>query len=145
MIIKAYEYQKISRLKNNFYLFYGENEGYKNQVIKEIFVENHKENIERFDENEILNNFESFISSQINKSFFHESKLILISRVSEKIIKLINELLDRKINDITIVLNSSTLDRKSKLRSIFEKDKKYWMFLYSNQIFCDSLTFFFLD
>ena len=123
MIIKAYEYQKIKGLKNNFYLFYGENEGYKNQVIKDIFVENHKENIERFDESEILNNFESFISSQINKSFFDESKLILISRVSEKIIKLINELLDRKINDITVVLNSSNLDKKSKLRSIFEKDK----------------------
>jgi len=123
MIIKAYEYQKIKGLKNNFYLFYGENEGYKNQVIKDIFVENHKENIERFEESEILNNFENFISSQINKSFFDESKLILISRVSEKIIKLINELLDRKISDITVVLNSSNLDKKSKLRSIFEKDK----------------------
>ena len=123
MIIKAYEYQKIKGLKNNFYLFYGENEGYKNQVIKDIFIENHKENIERFDESEILNNFESFISSQINKSFFDEAKLILISRVSEKIIKLINELLDRKINDVTVVLNSSNLEKKSKLRSIFEKDK----------------------
>ena len=123
MIIKAYEYRKIKGLKNNFYLFYGENEGYKNQVIKDIFIENHKENIERFDESEILNNFENFISSQINKSFFDESKLILISRVSEKIIKLINELLDRKINDITIILNSSNLEKKSKLRSIFEKDK----------------------
>jgi len=123
MIIKAYEYKKIKGLKNNFYLFYGENEGYKNQVIKDIFIENHKENIERFDESEILNNFDSFISSQINKSFFDESKLILISRVSEKIIKLINELLDRKINDITVVLNSGNLEKKSKLRSIFEKDK----------------------
>tara|TARA_B100001173_G_scaffold303317_1_gene305953 strand:- start:448 stop:1431 length:984 start_codon:yes stop_codon:yes gene_type:complete len=123
MIIKAYEYQKIKGLKNNFYLFYGENEGYKSQVIKDIFVKNHKENIERFDESEILNNFESFISNQINKSFFDESKLIFISRVSEKIIKLINELLDRKINDITVVLNSSNLDKKSKLRSLFEKDK----------------------
>tara|TARA_B100001173_G_scaffold286677_1_gene274511 strand:- start:402 stop:1385 length:984 start_codon:yes stop_codon:yes gene_type:complete len=123
MIIKAYENQKIKKLKNNIFLFYGENEGYKNQVIKDIFIENHKENIERFDESEILNNFESFISSQINKSFFDETKLILISRISEKIIKLINELLDRKINDITIVLNSTNLDKKSKLRSIFEKDK----------------------
>ena len=123
MIIKAFEFKKIDILKYNFYLFYGENEGYKSQVIKDIFVKNHKENIERFDESEILNNFESFISNQINKSFFDESKLIFISRVSEKIIKLINELLDRKINDITVVLNSSNLDKKSKLRSLFEKDK----------------------
>jgi len=123
MIIKAYEHQKIKKIKNNFFLFYGENDGYKNQVIKDIFIDNYKENIERLDESEILNNFDSFISSQINKSFFDELKLILISRVSEKIIKLIHELLDRKINDITIVLNAGNLDKKSKLRSLFEKDK----------------------
>jgi len=123
MIIKAYEHQKIKKLKNNFYLFYGENDGYKNQVIKDIFTDKYKENIERFDENEILNNFETFISNLINKSFFEESKLIIISRVSEKIIKLIDELLDRKINDVTIVINAGNLDKKSKLRSLFEKDK----------------------
>tara|TARA_B100000965_G_scaffold257707_1_gene217131 strand:- start:469 stop:1452 length:984 start_codon:yes stop_codon:yes gene_type:complete len=123
MIIKAYEYKKIKKLKNNFYLFYGENEGYKKQLIKDIFFDNYKENIQRFDESEILNNFENFISNQINKSFFDESKLILISRVSEKIIKLIHEFLDRNINDITVVLNADTLDKKSKLRSLFEKDK----------------------
>ncbi len=123
MIIKSYEHQKIKKIKNNIFLLYGENEGYKSQVIKDIFIKNYKGNIERFDENEILNNFESFISSLINKSFFDESKLILVSRVSEKIIKLIDELIDRKINDIIIVLNSGSLEKKSKLRSIFEKDK----------------------
>jgi len=123
MIIKSYEHQKIKKIKNNIFLLYGENEGYKSQVIKDIFIENYKGNIERFDENEILNNFESFISSLINKSFFDESKLVLISRVSEKIIKLVDELIDRKINDIIIVLNSASLEKKSKLRSIFEKDK----------------------
>ena len=122
MIIKAFEYQKIKKIKNNIFLFYGENEGYKNQVIKDIFINNSKANTERFDETEILNNFENFISGLINKSFFDELKLILISRVSEKIIKLIDELLDRKINDVTIVLNAGSLEKRSKLRSIFEKD-----------------------
>tara|TARA_B100001245_G_scaffold191692_1_gene149983 strand:+ start:240 stop:1223 length:984 start_codon:yes stop_codon:yes gene_type:complete len=123
MIIKAYEHQKIKKIKNNIFLFYGENDGYKNHVIKDIFIDNYKGNIERFEESEILNNFENFISSLINKSFFDELKLILISRVSEKIIKLIDELLDRKINDVTIVLNTNNLEKKSKLRTIFEKDK----------------------
>ena len=123
MIIKAYEHQKIKKIKNNIFLFYGENDGYKNHVIKDIFIDNYKGNIERFEENEILNNFENFISSLINKSFFDELKLIVISRVSEKIIKLIDELLDRKINDVTIVLNTNNLEKKSKLRTIFEKDK----------------------
>lgn len=124
MILKAYEYQKIKKLNNKIFLFYGENDGYKNQVIKEIFINDFNGNIERFDENEILNNFDNFISSLINKSFFSELKLILISRVSEKIIKLIDELLLREINDVKIVLNSKLLDKKSKLRYLFEKDKK---------------------
>ncbi len=124
MILKAYEYQKIKKLNNKIFLFYGENDGYKNQVIKEIFINDFDGNIERFDENEILNNFDNFISSLINKSFFSELKLILISRVSEKIIKLIDELLLREINDVKIVLNSKLLDKKSKLRYLFEKDKK---------------------
>ena len=123
MIIKAYEHQKIKKIKHNFFLFYGENDGYKNQIIKDIFFNNHKGNIERFEESEILNNFENFLASLINKSFFDESKLILISRVSEKIVKLVNEILDRKINDVTIILNAGNLDKKSKLRSNFEKDK----------------------
>jgi DNA polymerase-3 subunit delta len=124
MIIKAYEHQKIKKIKNNIFLFYGENDGYKSHVINGIFIDNYKGNVERFDESEILNNFENFISSLINKSFFDDLKLIIISRVSEKIVKLIDELLDRKINDVTIVLNASSLEKKSKLRSIFEKDKK---------------------
>ena len=123
MIIKAYEHQKIKKIKNNIFLFYGENDGYKNHVTKDIFIDNYKGNIERFEESEILNNFENFISSLINKSFFDQLKLIVISRVSEKIIKLIDELLDRKINDVTIVLNTNNLEKKSKLRTIFEKDK----------------------
>jgi DNA polymerase-3 subunit delta len=124
MIIKAYEHQKIKKIKNNIFLFYGENDGYKSHVINSIFIDNYKGNVERFDESEILNNFENFISNLINKSFFDDLKLIIISRVSEKIVKLIDELLDRKINDVTIVLNASNLEKKSKLRSIFEKDKK---------------------
>ena len=123
MIIKAYEHQKIKKLKNNIFLFYGENDGYKSHVIKDIFISNFKGNIERFDENEILNNFENFISSLINGSFFDESKLILISRVSEKITKLIDEILERKINDTTFVLNAGNLEKKSNIRKIFEKEK----------------------
>ena len=70
MIIKAYEHQKIKKLKNKIFLFYGENDGYKNQVIKDVFIENFKGNIERFDETEVLNSFENFVSSLRNKSFF---------------------------------------------------------------------------
>ena len=123
MIIKAYEHHKIKKLNNKIFLFYGENDGYKNQVIKDVFIDDFKGKIERFDEGEILSNFENFISSLRNKSFFDELKLILIARVTEKIIKLIDELVNKEINDIIIILNATALEKKSKLRSLFEKDK----------------------
>ena len=123
MIIKAFEYLKIKNSKNKIFLFYGENDGYKNQVIKEVFIDNFKGDVERFDENEVLNNLENFISSLRNKSFFSELKLILITRISEKIIKLIDELLNKEIDDIKVILNAQALEKKSKLRSLFEKEK----------------------
>ena len=123
MIIKTFEIEKLKKKSSKFFLLYGENEGLKNQVFEEVFANNFKEKIQRFDENEILNNFDNFISSIINKSFFEESKLILILRATDKIIKLIDSLLNKKINDTTIILNANILEKKSKLRSKFEKEK----------------------
>ncbi len=124
MIIKSYEYQKLKNLNNKIFLFYGENHGYKNQVIQEIFTKNFEGDIERFEEDEILENLENFISNLTNKSFFNENKIILISRISEKIKKVIEEVIAREIIDVKIILNADILDKKSKLRSFFEKDKK---------------------
>jgi DNA polymerase-3 subunit delta len=123
MIVKAFEQQKIKNNNNKIFLFYGENDGYKNQVINDIFINNFKGDIERFEENEIINNFENFTLSLRNKSFFSKFKLILITRVSEKIIKLIDELLNKEVDDIKIILNAQILEKKSKLRSLFEKEK----------------------
>jgi len=36
MIIKSFELNKINVKSSNFYLFYGENEGYKNEAIEKI-------------------------------------------------------------------------------------------------------------
>ena len=124
MIVKSFEIEKIKSIKNNFILLYGSNQGHKNQVIKELFEISFKGEISRFDENEILNNYESFVSSLINKSLFEDYKLIVISRVSDKIIKLMNEILERNIEKIKIIINSDNLDKKSKLRSLFEKNNK---------------------
>ena len=123
MIIKAFEHQKIKSISSKIFLFYGENDGYKNQDINDIFISNFEGDIERFEENEVINNLENFILSLRNKSFFTKSKLILITRVSEKIIKLIDLLLDKEIEDIKIILNAPNLEKKSKIRSIFEKGK----------------------
>tara|TARA_Y100000590_G_scaffold283425_1_gene318837 strand:- start:772 stop:1767 length:996 start_codon:yes stop_codon:yes gene_type:complete len=123
MIIKTFELQKLSTIKINIFLLYGDNEGLKNQIIKDYFIDNCKDKIERFEEIEILNNFESFLSSLMNKSFFEDKKLIIVSRTSEKIIKLVEEILSKNLNDIKLILNSSSLEKKSKLRTFFEKEK----------------------
>ena len=124
MIVKSFEVEKIKSIKNKLILLYGSNEGHKLQVIKEFFVKHFNGEILRIDEKEILNNYEEFISSLINKSLFEEYKLIVISRASEKILKLVDEVLERKIEKIKIVINSDNLEKKSKLRSLFEKSKE---------------------
>ena len=123
MIIKSFEIDKINVKSSNFYLFYGENEGYKNEAIEKIFNINISKNIYRYEEKEILDNFESFFESIQSKSFFEKEKLIIISRVSDKIKNIIEEIIEKNIEDIKIVLNSGILEKKSKLRSLFEKNK----------------------
>ena len=123
MIIKSFEIDKIKLTKNNLILLYGSNQGHKNQIIHELFVKVFNGQISRLDESEILNNYEEFISSLINKSLFEDHKLIIISRTSEKIIKLVNEILERNVENVKIILNSDNLEKKSKLRALFEKEK----------------------
>ena len=123
MIIKSFEINKINVKSSNFYLFYGENEGSKNEAIEKIFNINILKNIYRYEEKEILDNFESFFESIQSKSFFEKEKLILISRVTDKIKNIIEEIIEKNIEDIKIVLNSRILEKKSKLRSLFEKNK----------------------
>ena len=123
MIIKSFEAEKIKSLKNNLILLYGANEGHKNQVINELFKIFFKGEVLRFEENEILTNHERVISNLMNKSLFEEEKLIIISRASDKIFRLISEIIEREIDKIKIIINSDILDKKSKLRNLFEKDK----------------------
>ena len=123
MIIKYFEIEKIDLLKNYLFLFYGENEGLKEDIIKKIFENKFKDSIYKYDENEILNNKDNFYLSVSTKSFFEDKKLIIISRVTEKIKDIIEDIFEKKIRDIIIILRSAALDKKSKLRLLFEKDK----------------------
>ncbi len=124
MIIKSFELNKINLEKNNFFLLYGENEGFKNELIKKKFEKEFDKNIYRYDEKEILEDKENFFNSITTKSFFDDKKLIIISRTTDKIKELIDHIVEKKINDIVIVLNANILEKKSKLRNMFEKDKK---------------------
>ncbi len=121
MILKAHEINKINPNTNKFILFYGENEGYKNQSIKNLTQ--NIENIFKYDEKEILDNSDSFLENFFSRSLFETKKVIIIKRASDKILKVLEVLLNKNIDDISIIINSKNLDKKSKLRSIFEKEK----------------------
>ena len=122
MIIKSFDLNKNS-FKENFYLLYGENQGYKDQIIRSKFKDKYSECTHSYDENEILNNQESFYNELISKSFFEKEKLIIINRATDKIKDIIEEIIEKNISDLVLVLNSNTLIKKSKLRNLFEKNK----------------------
>ena len=123
MIVKAFEIKKINLDKTRLFLFYGENEGYKNEIIKKIFEKNYPNQIYRYDEKEIIDKKNDFFYSILSKSFFDNKKLIIISRVTDKIRDTIKEIISTNITDVTIILSANILEKKSKLRSFFEKEK----------------------
>jgi DNA polymerase-3 subunit delta len=122
MIIKSYEVNKINPEIHNLLLFYGKNEGLKNHITKNI-VKN-TNNIHNYDEKEVLDNEHNFIDNILTKSLFDEKKLIIIKRSTDKILKIIESLKSEKLEDITIIINADNLEKKSKLRSFFEKNKE---------------------
>ena len=123
MIKKYYELKKIDLKKNHFFLLYGENEGHKKQIIEEEFKKFYSENIYHYEENEVIKNEESFFNNILSKSFFESEKLIIISRVTDKIKDIVEKLLENKIEDFVLILNAGLLEKKSKLRSLIEKNK----------------------
>ena len=120
MIIKSFEINKINLDLNNLFLFYGKNNGFKDEFTKNIIK---KKNICNYEEKEILENKDNFIENLLTKSLFDEQKIIIIKRSTDKILNVIEELYSKKIENI-IILNADNLEKKSKLRSFFEKDKK---------------------
>ncbi len=124
MIIKNFEIRKTKYENFNFFLMYGGNQGLKKQVISEFFTSNFNGEIIKYDESEILKTKDNFIEELLNRSLFKYKKIILISRCTDKITELIEEVLNKQILDTKIILNSDSLEKKSKLRFLFEKEKK---------------------
>ena len=123
MILKSFELNKLKLENYNFYLFYGDNEGLKEDTIKNFFVKKYQNKIHRYEEKEILDNIDDFYNNVFTKSFFDNEKLIIINRVTDKIREIIEELIEKKTEDIQFILNSKNLEKKSTLRKLFEKQK----------------------
>jgi len=119
MIFKSYEIGKINPNINHLILFYGKNEGLKNEALN-ILIKN---NVSNYEEKEILDNENVFIENILSKSLFEKEKSIIIKRATDKILKIIKILHLKDLEDTTIIINSENLEKKSKLRSFFEKDK----------------------
>ena len=122
MIVKPYELDKI---KNNlkFFLFYGKNEGLKDQLIKQLSAKNKDDNFFKYEEKEILENKDVFFENILSNSLFESTKNIIINRSTDKIYEIIVDLMERNINNVKIIINANALEKKSKLRKFFEKEK----------------------
>ena len=123
MILKSFELSKNKLNNYKFFLFYGDNEGLKEEIIKNLFEKNYPDKIHRYEEKEILDNKNGFFNSVLTKSFFDNEKLIIISRTSDKIREIIGELIEKDPQDVLFILNSKNLEKKSALRKFFEKEK----------------------
>ena len=123
MILKSFEINKLQKNTHKFYLFYGDNEGLKEETTKNLFEKNYIDKIYRYEEKEILDNITSFFNSILTKSFFDNKKLIIINRATDKVRPIIEELIEKNPEDIQLILNSKNLEKKSNLRKLFEKEK----------------------
>ena len=123
MILKAYDIDKINLNKNKIILLYGKNNGLKNNFKKKL-TEN-KKNILNYDQSDILENENIFFENLSSKSLFETEKIIVIKRANDKLTKIVEKIVEEKLNEIIIIINADNLEKKSKLRSLFERHKSY--------------------
>jgi DNA polymerase III subunit delta len=123
MIIKSFEFHKVINQNKKNYLFYGENAGLKNEIIRENFKSKFENKTFNYDENEILKNKDKFFEEILSSSFFENEKLIIVSRSTDKIIDIAEEIIERNLDNLIIIFVSEKLEKKSKIRNLFEKNK----------------------
>tara|TARA_Y100000768_G_C23902121_1_gene645666 strand:+ start:205 stop:1191 length:987 start_codon:yes stop_codon:yes gene_type:complete len=124
MILKSFDLQRNLVNPQKFYLLYGSNIGQIEDTINNIIKPKLTKNVHNYDENEIIANVDEFEENILNKSLFENEKLIIINRGTEKILRIIEKLILKNIEGVTIIIKSGTLEKKSKLRIFFEKNKE---------------------
>lgn len=120
MIYKSYLVENnIDMLKNKITLFYGENIGLLDD-FKNLIIKKKKGEIFKFSQDDILQKSEQFENEITNISLFNQNKIFLINEVNDKIFNIIQEIkIENK--DVRVFLFAKVLEKKSKLRSLFEK------------------------
>ena len=123
MIVKPYQNNKINLLNSKIILLYGKNEGHKKEIIKNI----NKDITEflSYEQNEIIDNEAILFDNIFSGSLFDDKKLIIIKRITDKFLNIIEKIEPERIKDTIIILVADNLEKKSKIRSKFEKDKNF--------------------
>ncbi len=121
MILKYFNLNENTLKHHNFFLLYGNNEGLKNEIETKIV---NKNQTLTYDEKDILLNQDEFFENTLTKSLFETTKTITIKRVSDKILNIFEKIFNKDYKDLIIILNAGALDKRSKLRSFFEKEKR---------------------
>ena len=124
MIIKSYEINKIDFNRVNIILLHGQNQGAKEEIISKILSEKNQF-LSKYDEKEVLENLEIFYNNCTSRSLFESEKIIVINRSTDKIYKVIEHIENSNLSGILLIIEASNLDKKSKLRSFFEKSKNH--------------------
>ncbi len=102
MIIKSFNLKDLNT-KSDLFLFYGENEGHKEEIIKSFFLKEFDGEVIKYDENQILDNKNDFFETCLNESLFSNKKFILISRVTTKMYEIVTELLSKEMYNKKII------------------------------------------
>jgi len=147
MIAKPYEIEKIDFSKKNLILLHGDNEGAKNETISKILTIVKKKAL-NYEEKQILENKDEFYNEILSKSLFDDEKFLIIKRATNKILNVIEDIYQKNISGVYIVINASALEKKSKLRNLFEKKKDLLCLAYypdTTQILANLGTKFFKD
>ena len=124
MIFKSFEVENNINIISKFkcILIYGENIGLKEGIKKKFINSNKDAELINFYEEDFLKNKDILTHETQNISLFTKEKLIIINQANEKILTEIESLLNNS-SQVKILLISEILDKKSKLRSFFEKTK----------------------
>ena len=125
MIYKSYLLEKdLENFKNDFMLFYGENLGLKDEFKKKIKSNNSNASVQNLSQETILLDKDLFYNEVFTNSLFESEKIFFINNSNDKILEII-ENLETKEHNRKIYFFSDILDKKSKLRTFFEKSNKH--------------------
>jgi len=126
MILKSYLVENNTNSLKSYIctLFYGENNGLKIDFKNKIKYENKESEVINLFEEDLLNNKNILLSEVNNLSLFTSKKIIFLHELSDKVFNTVEDILNKRNEDIQVYIFSKILDKKSKLRSLFEKKKE---------------------